>query len=207
MSKEKRKINWRSKLTKDQVLTIPNILSFFRIALIPVIVWVYCGLEMPLLALAFILLSGLTDIVDGYIARKYNMITDFGKSIDPIADKMTQIAVLICLVTRFKLMLLPLCIMAVKETVLLLARLWLFRKTEKIYGAVWHGKVNTTILYIMIYTHIIWYNIDATESTELISTVLIYISAGFMMFSFIAYFVETIIYYLRSKEEAKKTTI
>ena len=202
MSKEKRKVDWRSKLTKDQVLTIPNILSFFRIALIPVIVWVYCGLEMPLLALAFILLSGLTDIVDGYIARKYNMITDFGKSIDPIADKMTQIAVLICLVTRFKLMLLPLCIMAVKETVLLLARLWLFRKTEKIYGAVWHGKVNTTLLYIMIYTHIIWFNINAT-----VSTVLIYISAGFMMFSFIAYFVETIIYYLRSKGEAKKTTI
>jgi cardiolipin synthase len=202
MSKEKRKVDWRSKLTKDQVLTIPNILSFFRIALIPVIIWVYCGLEMPLLALAFILLSGLTDIIDGYIARKYNMITDFGKSIDPIADKMTQIAVLICLVTRFKLMLLPLCIMAVKETVLLLARLWLFRKTEKIYGAVWHGKLNTTLLYLMIYTHIIWFNIN-----NIVSTVLIYISAGFMMFSFVAYFVETIIYYLRSKEEAKRTTI
>ena len=199
MSKEKRKVDWRSKLTKDQVLTIPNILSFFRIALIPVIIWVYCGLEMPLLALALILLSGLTDIIDGYIARKYNMITDFGKSIDPIADKMTQIAVLICLVTRFKLMLLPLCIMAVKETILLLARLWLFRKTEKIYGAVWHGKLNTTLLYLMIYTHIIWFNIN-----NIVSTVLIYISAGFMMFSFVAYFVETIIYYLRSKEEIQK---
>ena len=199
MSKEKRKVDWRSKLTKDQVLTIPNILSFFRITLIPVIIWVYCGLEMPLLALAFILLSGLTDIIDGYIARKYNMITDFGKSIDPIADKMTQIAVLICLVTRFKLMLLPLCIMAVKETVLLLARLWLFKKTAKIYGAVWHGKLNTTLLYLMIYTHIIWFNIN-----NIVSTVLIYISAGFMMFSFVAYFVETIIYYLRSKEEIQK---
>ena len=199
MSKEKRKVDWRSKLTKDQVLTIPNILSFFRIALIPVIIWVYCGLEMPLLALALILLSGLTDIIDGYIARKYNMITDFGKSIDTIADKMTQIAVLICLVTRFKLMLLPLCIMAVKETVLLLARLWLFKKTAKIYGAVWHGKLNTTLLYLMIYTHIIWFNIN-----NIVSTVLIYISAGFMMFSFVAYFVETIIYYLRSKEEIQK---
>ena len=199
MSKEKRKVDWRSKVTQDQVLTIPNILSFFRIALIPIIVWVYCGLEMPLLALAFILLSGLTDIIDGYIARKYNMITDFGKSIDPIADKMTQIAVLICLVTRFKLMLLPLCIMAVKETVLLLARLWLFKKTAKIYGAVWHGKLNTTLLYLMIYTHIIWFNIN-----NIVSTVLIYISAGFMMFSFVAYFVETIIYYLRSKEEIQK---
>jgi cardiolipin synthase len=154
---------------------------------------------MPLLALALILLSGLTDIIDGYIARKYNMITDFGKSIDPIADKMTQIAVLICLVTRFKLMLLPLCIMAVKETVLLLARLWLFKKTAKIYGAVWHGKLNTTLLYLMIYTHIIWFNIN-----NIVSTVLIYISAGFMMFSFVAYFVETIIYYLRSKEEIQK---
>jgi cardiolipin synthase len=89
--------------------------------------------------------------------------------------------------------------MAVKETVLLLARLWLFKKTAKIYGAVWHGKLNTTLLYLMIYTHIIWFNIN-----NIVSTVLIYISAGFMMFSFVAYFVETIIYYLRSKEEIQK---
>ena len=199
MSKEKRKVNWRSKFTKDQILTIPNMLSFFRMALIPVIVWVYCGLEMPLLALAFILLSGLTDIIDGYIARKYDMITDFGKAIDPVADKMTQVAVLFCLVTRFKLMLLPLCIMAVKEIVMFTTRLCLFRKTEKVYGAVWHGKANTTILYLMIYTHIIWVNINIT-----VSNVLIYIATGFMIFSFVAYLIEIINYFIKAKEATPK---
>ena len=199
MSKEKRKVNWRSKFTKDQILTIPNMLSFFRMALIPVIVWVYCGLEMPLLALAFILLSGLTDIIDGYIARKYDMITDFGKAIDPVADKMTQVAVLFCLVTRFKLMLLPLCIMAVKEIVMFTTRLCLFRKTEKVYGAVWHGKANTTILYLMIYAHIIWVNINIT-----VSNVLIYISTGFMIFSFVAYLIEIINYFIKAKETTPK---
>ena len=98
MSKEKRKVNWRSKFTKDQILTIPNMLSFFRMALIPVIVWVYCGLEMPLLALAFILLSGLTDIIDGYIARKYHLVTNFGKFMDPLADKLLVCAAMIALV-------------------------------------------------------------------------------------------------------------
>lgn len=199
MSKEKRKVNWRSKFTKDQILTIPNMLSFFRMALIPVIVCVYCGLEMPLLALAFILLSGLTDIIDGYIARKYDMITDFGKAIDPVADKMTQVAVLFCLVTRFKLMLLPLCIMAVKEIVMFTTRLCLFRKTEKVYGAVWHGKANTTILYLMIYTHIIWVNINIT-----VSNVLIYIATGFMIFSFVAYLIEIINYFIKAKEATPK---
>lgn len=197
MSKEKRKVNWRAKLTKDQILTIPNILSFFRLGLIPIIIWTYCGLKMPFVALAFILLSGLTDIVDGYIARKYNMITDFGKTIDPVADKLTQLAVLFCLVTRFKMMLIPLCIMPIKEIILFIAKLCLFRKTEKVYGAVWHGKANTTILYVVIYIHIIWYNIYPP-----LSTILIGLTTGFMIFSFFAYFLETIKYYKKDKEEA-----
>ena len=181
------KADWKSKLTKDQILTIPNILSFFRIILIPIIVYFYCVIQSPFWALMFILLSTLTDMVDGFIARRYDMMTDFGKFIDPVADKATQGAILICLGFRFKLMLLPLILMLIKEVILLSSRVYLFKKTEKILGARWHGKLNTTILYIMICMHVIWFNIDG-----IISNISIYICAGSMLFSAILYFIETL---------------
>ena len=181
------KADWKSKITKDQILTIPNILSFFRIILIPIIVYFYCVIQSPFWALMFILLSTLTDMVDGFIARRYDMMTDFGKFIDPVADKATQGAILICLVFRFKLILLPLILMLIKEVILLSSRVYLFKKTEKILGARWHGKLNTTILYIMICMHVIWFNIDG-----IISNISIYICAVSMLFSAILYFIETL---------------
>ena len=78
---------------KNKILTIPNILSFFRLCLIPVIVWLYIGRENYFWTLVILIPSGITDIVDGIIARKCNMISDFGKAFDPIADKLTQAAI------------------------------------------------------------------------------------------------------------------
>ena len=100
---------------KDKILTIPNILSFFRICLIPVIVWLYIGKEDYSLTLIILILSGFTDVVDGIIARKCNMISDFGKAFDPIADKLTQAAMLCCLVVRFQHMMIPLVMLVIKE--------------------------------------------------------------------------------------------
>ena len=89
MENQPQKIDWRSKFAKDQVLTIPNMLSFLRILLIIPIVWLY-WIDQPIWALAFVILSGLTDVIDGFIARKFHMVTDLGKVVDPIADKLTQ---------------------------------------------------------------------------------------------------------------------
>ena len=91
---------------KHKIITIPNVLSFFRLLLIPVIVWLYIVKKYPIWTMAVLALSGITDIVDGIIARKCNMISDFGKAFDPVADKLTQIAMLFCLVSRFRWMLL-----------------------------------------------------------------------------------------------------
>lgn len=84
-------------LKKDQILTIPNFLSLVRLLLIPLIIWLYCTAEYRMISVAVIILSGLTDIADGIIARKFHMVSDFGKMLDPIADKMTQGAILLCL--------------------------------------------------------------------------------------------------------------
>lgn len=78
---------------KNKILTIPNLLSFFRMCLIPLIIWQYVYKDNHITALCLLALSGMTDIADGIIARKFNMVSDFGKAFDPIADKLTQISV------------------------------------------------------------------------------------------------------------------
>ena len=153
---------------KNKIVTIPNILSLFRLLLITVIMWLYIVKEDPVLATVILALSGITDIVDGIIARKCHMVSDFGKAFDPVADKLTQIAMLFCLVSRFKWMLLPLCVMVIKEVTAGILGLLVIRKTGKVDGAVWHGKATTVSLYSMMIIHLIWYNIPGVISGILI---------------------------------------
>ena len=153
---------------KHKIITIPNILSLFRLLLIPVIMWLYIVKEDPVLTTVILALSGITDIVDGIIARKCHMVSDFGKAFDPVADKLTQIAMLFCLVSRFKWMLLPLCVMVVKEVTAGILGLLVIRKTGKVDGAVWHGKATTVSLYSMMIIHLVWYNIPGVISGILI---------------------------------------
>ena len=92
------------RLTKKDIWTIPNILSYFRILLIPVIILCYLYVENPWAAVGVIVVSGLTDAADGYIARRFNMISEFGKFIDPVADKLTQVSMAACLIVRYPMM-------------------------------------------------------------------------------------------------------
>ena len=153
---------------KNKIITIPNILSLFRLLLIPVIMWLYIVKKDPVWTMAILTLSGITDIVDGIIARKCHMISDFGKAFDPVADKLTQIAMLFCLVSRFRWMLLPLCVMVVKEITAGIMGLLVIRKTGSVEGAVWHGKATTVSLYSMMIIHLIWFNIPGVISGILI---------------------------------------
>ena len=153
---------------KNKIITIPNSLSLFRLLLIPVIMWLYIVKEDPVLTTVILALSGITDIVDGIIARKCHMVSDFGKAFDPVADKLTQIAMLFCLVSRFKWMLLPLCVVVIKEVTAGILGLLVIRKTGKVDGAVWHGKATTVSLYSMMIIHLIWYNIPGVISGILI---------------------------------------
>lgn len=153
---------------QKKILTIPNILSFFRICLIPVIVWLYCVREDYLWTTIILMISGITDVADGFIARHFGMISDFGKVFDPIADKLTQVVMLYCLVTRFPLMMLPLVVLVIKETFAGITGLLAIRKLNKVLGADWHGKVTTFSLYGMMLIHLVWYNISDEASRILI---------------------------------------
>ena len=172
---------------KNKILTVPNVLSFFRLWLIPIIVWLYISKEDYFWTLMVLLLSGVTDVVDGIIARKCNMISDFGKVFDPIADKLTQAAMLCCLVVRFNYMLIPLGMLVIKEVVTGITALISIKKTEQVEGAVWHGKLTTVVLYLMMAVHLVWFNIPTT-----VSLIMVGVCIGIMTMSFIMYSVRNI---------------
>lgn len=168
--------------SKNKIVTIPNLLSAFRLLLIPVFIWAYCGRHDSLLTAGILLLSGLTDMADGFIARRFHMVSDLGKMLDPIADKLTQAAMLFCLVTQFPMMWIPLILLAVKEIFVGITSLLVIRKSGTVTGAVWHGKVNTTALYLMMLVHIIWRDIPSTLSNLMIAVCFV-----LMMFSWVLY--------------------
>ena len=176
---------------KKKIITIPNILSMVRLCLIPVIVWLFLGKEDYLLAGIFVLISGLTDVVDGMIARGFNMISDVGKVLDPIADKATQGAVIILLSIRFPLMLIPLGIGLIKEVFMAISGYMIVKKCDVVLGANWHGKVATVVLTATMALHLVWYNIDAT-----VSLIFILLSAAFIALSLTLYAVRNFGYLL-----------
>ena len=172
---------------QKKIITIPNVLSFFRLCLIPVIVWLYTVKQDYLWTLLILLMSAITDIVDGIIARKCNMISDFGKAFDPVADKLTQMAMLFCLVSRFPYMMIPFVLLVVKEVFTGITALITIKRTNTVKGAVWHGKLTTVALYSMMAIHLLWYNIPRTVSLILVS-----ICIGIMLMSFILYAIQNI---------------
>lgn len=172
----------RLKFEKKDILTIPNLLSLFRMILIPVIVMLYVRYQRYGWTIFLILLSGATDITDGWIARHFNMISDFGKILDPIADKLTQAAILLCLVTRFPKMIYIFLFMAVKETLMGITGLLSIRYSGKVYGADWHGKLTTVMLYAMMLVHIVWFQIPT-----MVSDILLILVAGIMLISLTLY--------------------
>jgi cardiolipin synthase len=126
--------------------TIPNFLSYFRLLLIPLFIWLYIGKGEYYFAAAVIVVSGLTDIADGFIARHFNMVSDFGKALDPVADKLTQIAIFICLAERYRLIVLFICVLVVKELIMLFLGMSMLRKTNTMNSAKWYGKLTTFVI-------------------------------------------------------------
>lgn len=171
---------------RHKILTIPNVLSFFRLCLIPLIIWQYAGKHNYLISICLLVLSGLTDIADGIIARKFNMVSDFGKALDPVADKLTQIAVLFCLIARFPNMRIPLILLTVKEIFAGITGLMMVKKGI-INGAAWHGKVTTALLYGAMLLHMAWANI-----LPAVSDIMIGICTGMIILSGILYGIQNV---------------
>lgn len=190
---------------KEDIFTVPNILTYIRILLVPVFIIFYLqedSLTMHILSIAVILLAGLTDIIDGKIARKTNQITDLGKIIDPIADKAMQFAMLFCVTYKYHLVGILIIIYGLKEIVSLCFSGYLFTKGRNIDGAKWCGKICTVVLYIVMLILIIVPNVDPH-----VVSILVGFSAAFMLLAFFIYmniYVRMLIDYRHEKKENKE---
>jgi len=191
--------------SKKDIFTIPNILTYVRILLVPVFIIVYMNsqtLAGHIWAVAIVVISAITDVVDGIIARKFNMISDLGKIIDPIADKAMQFAMLFCVVYKYHWVLLLLVIYAVKEIVSLAFSGYLFTKGKHISGAMWCGKICTVILYGVMLVLIAIPKIEPP-----VVTILIGFSAAFMLLAFVIYMGAYLVLYKELKKEQKEKEI
>lgn len=139
---------------------IPNILTTLRIILIPIIVYFTLS-EQYITAVCFLILSGITDILDGFIARKYNCVSNFGTLFDPLADKLTQISTLVVLVIQNIIPLWILLIVIIKEVLMISGAAFLYDKNTVI-GSKWYGKAATVLFYIAMFISILnrQFNLD-----------------------------------------------
>lgn len=157
--KEKARIEHAQQADTHRILTVPNLLSFFRILLIPVIICLYFK-EQCWWAFGLLVLSGATDVVDGWIARTFHVVSDFGKAIDPVADKLTQIALLLCLMPmKYWWMV---AILITKEASIGILTLIALRRTHSVYSAGWYGKICTVVIYLSMFVLILWRDADPT---------------------------------------------
>ena len=140
--------NW-----KKDIWSIPNLLSLFRLVLIPVYVSIYLHAETRaqyILAGCILAVSCLTDMIDGKIARKFNMITTLGKMLDPLADKLTQLTLTLCLSLKYPVLYPLLALLVVKELVQLALGVLFLRRGKMLSGALMAGKVCTTVLFVSL---------------------------------------------------------
>lgn len=142
-----------------QYYSIPNLLSYFRILLIPFIVYYFSFQENMTIVLILALVSGFTDILDGYIARTFNQVTQAGKVIDPVADKLTQFVLLGLFSIKYPIIWYVFGMFVFKDILLLVMSIFIYQKRNiKPFGAKWFGKINTALFYTFSFLLLIFPN-------------------------------------------------
>ena len=148
---------------KKDVFTIPNMLSLFRLLLIPVYISIYLNAKTEwdyVLSAAILAVSCLTDLIDGQIARHFNQISNLGKLLDPIADKTTQLTLVICLSIRYPVLKIVLGLFLAKEFTQAGVAYFKFRQGKALPGALMAGKVCTTVLFTGMILLVLLPNLD-----------------------------------------------
>ncbi len=180
------------------ITKIPNILTLVRIALIPVFVLVFLwesgiiiSADIPnsgsyMLAGIIVIISGLTDAADGFIARRFNMITDLGKVLDPLADKLTQAAVVVCLIIRYRsiwwLLVSLFMLICIKEITMLVVGLRFLKKGQDLGGAKWFGKVATIVFYVIVIILIGVPSVSSYVAVVMIAVMFLFTAITFILY-------------------------
>ena len=170
---------------KKDCFTIPNMLSAFRLLLIPLYVVLYLRAREPIdyiLAASILAVSCLTDMIDGQIARRFQMVSTLGKFLDPLADKATQFTLIVCLAITHPVLWGLAILMAIKESFQFIAGFVVFRQGKMLKGALFSGKLCTVILFLSLILLVLLPDMNPA------AVVAITITDGiFMLLSFISY--------------------
>lgn len=172
---------------KKEILTIPNLLSLFRLILIPVYIVIYLNARANsdyYIAAGILAVSCLTDLIDGKIARHFNMISTVGKILDPLADKATQFALIICLAMKYPILRFLVGLFVVKESFQLIAGGINLKKGKMLKGALLTGKICTTVLFVSLILMVM-----LPTLSETVVNIIAIIDMAFMLMSFGDYLV------------------
>ena len=181
------KIHMYMNSLKRDVFTIPNILSMIRLMIIPVYIAMYLNAKDIIdyhITAGILSASCLTDLIDGKIARHYNMVSSLGKVLDPIADKITQFTLIICLAIRKNMLILWILIalFVIKEMFQLVAGSIMLKKGKMLSGALMAGKVCTAVLFVSMIIMVILPNLPR-QALFLIA----FLDGFFLLASFFSY--------------------
>lgn len=174
---------------KKEILTIPNLLSLFRLILIPVYITIYLNAQNTTdyyVAAGILAVSCLTDLIDGKIARHFNMISTVGKILDPFADKATQFTLIICLAVNYNVLWYLVALFVVKESFQLIAGSINLKKGRMLKGALISGKICTAVLFVSLIFMIMVPNLQDTTVNLIVAVdaVFMLVSLGNYLFTY-----------------------
>lgn len=187
----------RGKARKEDLFKIPNILCYIRILIVPLFIYMFLQKWYWQSAIV-VIVAAATDVVDGWIARKFNMVSDWGKFIDPVADKLMQFAMLAVLLIKVPWVLLLVIAFVLKEVILLIVGLYIYHKGRNLDGAMWCGKLCTVVFDASMLTLIA---LPEKWITDTLASILICVVFAFMLLSFIVYLNAYVQLYHKMKDE------
>ena len=166
---------------------IPNYITFFRLLLVPVYILVFFADYPKTMVYAGVIyiVAGFTDLLDGYLARKNNWVSDIGKLLDPLADKLMSISALICLLIKEIIVICIVVIVIIKEILMICGAAVILKKGKVYVKSSWYGKAATVIIFLLVFTVTFFTDISAAAINVMCS-----FTIAVMMFAFVMYIIE-----------------
>lgn len=176
---------------QSRMFTIPNLLTGIRLLLIPLFIYLCCVLKDTVGSAVVVIASGLSDVLDGYIARKYHMESNLGRVLDPAADKLSQAAMCFAMIYRYRIMFWLLIFFAVKELAMVLLGYFYMRRTGVVNSARWYGKASSIVQYAVMLSLILNPTISEYSAHVLIS--LCMATHVISLFSYVLFYIRSLL--------------